>query len=89
MRFVREPILSAGDCFAFVLDEEVIYAEVLTVLDAERFVVWAFYEHEPVVVVDVYGPDHVTHRISPAQMDRAARAGWPADPEWFRRALMD
>lgn len=54
MKFVREPIMSAGDCFTFV--EEVIYADVLAVLDAQRFVVRTFCEREPVVVVETYAP---------------------------------
>jgi hypothetical protein len=81
-------MLAAGDYFAFVFDEEVVYAEVLAVLDAERLLVRAFFEHEP-ASVEINEPSHVTHRLSRALMDLASRAGWPADAEWLRRALMN
>lgn len=88
MKPTGKPMLAAGDCFAFVLDEEVVYAEVLAVLDAERLLVRAFFDREP-VSVEIYGPAHVTHRLSRALMDLAAHAGWPADAAWLRRALMN
>ena len=85
----------AGDCFAFLFEDEhppnglgdVIFGEVLKAYRNGRYLVKAYCSCEAKSAVTVYSPCCMNVKLTREQFDRSAAAGWPREVAWLRQLL--